>query len=170
MKNRLRRYVKDIVYGANDGIITTFAVIAGVAGAHLSNATILIVGFASLLADGFSMASSNYLGSRSECATENENGEDCGPEATIYGPVWTFGSFVIAGAVPLLPYLFMNGGERIFLYSIIATAIALILVGIFRASITHQSYAHSIMEMLVVGGVAALIAYYVGSLLERLVL
>src|SRR3989338_2229571 len=59
-------YVKDIVYGANDGIITTFAVVAGVAGAGLDSTIVVLLGVANLLADGFSMAASNYLGSKSE--------------------------------------------------------------------------------------------------------
>lgn len=59
-------YVKDLVYGANDGIVTTFAVVAGVAGATLSPTVVLILGFANLIADGFSMAVGNYLGSKSE--------------------------------------------------------------------------------------------------------
>ena len=58
-------YLRDFVYGANDGIITTFAVVAGVAGANLSASVVLILGFANLLADGFSMAMSNYLGEKS---------------------------------------------------------------------------------------------------------
>ena len=60
------KYVKDVVYGANDGIITTFAVVAGVMGSGLSEVTIILLGIANLLADGFSMAMSNYLGSKSE--------------------------------------------------------------------------------------------------------
>lgn len=62
----LGSYIKDIVYAANDGIVTTFAVVAGAAGAALSSEVMLILGFANLLADGFSMAASNFLGSRSE--------------------------------------------------------------------------------------------------------
>ncbi|PIP73100.1 MAG: hypothetical protein COW88_03030 [Candidatus Lloydbacteria bacterium CG22_combo_CG10-13_8_21_14_all_47_15] len=54
-------YLKDLVYGAVDGTVTTFAVVAGVAGAALSPAIVLILGFANLFADGFSMAISNYL-------------------------------------------------------------------------------------------------------------
>lgn len=60
------RYIKDIVYGANDGIVTTFAIVSGVAGAALSIKTVLILGFANLIADGISMGASNYLGSKSE--------------------------------------------------------------------------------------------------------
>jgi len=59
-------YLKEFIYGAVDGAITTFAVVAGVAGAGLSAGVIIILGFANLLADGFSMAVSNYLGTRAE--------------------------------------------------------------------------------------------------------
>lgn len=59
-------YIKDVVYGANDGIITTFAVVAGVAGANLSPTVVLILGFANLFADGFAMAIGNFLGTKSE--------------------------------------------------------------------------------------------------------
>lgn len=59
-------YLKDIVYGANDGIITTFAIVAGVAGASLDSTVVILLGLANLFADGFSMAASNYLGSKSE--------------------------------------------------------------------------------------------------------
>lgn len=61
-------YIRDLVYGANDGIITTFAVVAGVAGASLSSTVVLILGFANLLADGLAMAIGNYLGTKSEAA------------------------------------------------------------------------------------------------------
>jgi VIT1/CCC1 family predicted Fe2+/Mn2+ transporter len=59
-------YIRDAVFGANDGIITTFAVVAGVAGANLSVNTVLILGFANLFADGLAMGLGNYLGTKSE--------------------------------------------------------------------------------------------------------
>lgn len=59
-------YLRDWVYGAIDGTITTFAVVAGVMGAELSVGVILVLGVANLLADGFSMAVSNFLGTRAE--------------------------------------------------------------------------------------------------------
>ena len=60
------KLVKAAVYGANDGIITTFAVVAGVAGAGFSPAIILVLGFANLIGDGISMGIGDYLGERSE--------------------------------------------------------------------------------------------------------
>lgn len=59
-------YLRDWVYGGIDGSVTTFAVVTGVSGAELSSRIILILGVANLLADGFSMAASNYLGTRTE--------------------------------------------------------------------------------------------------------
>lgn len=59
-------YLKDFIYGAIDGAVTTFAVVSGVAGAGLSSKIIIILGLANLLGDGFSMAVSNFLGTRAE--------------------------------------------------------------------------------------------------------
>ena len=59
-------YLRDWIYGGIDGAVTTFAVVAGVVGAQLSPKIILVIGLANILADGFSMAASNYLGTRSE--------------------------------------------------------------------------------------------------------
>ncbi len=59
-------YLRDFVYGAVDGLVTTFAVVSGVAGAGLAVGVIIILGLANLLADGYSMAMSNFLASRAE--------------------------------------------------------------------------------------------------------
>jgi vacuolar iron transporter family protein len=59
-------YLRDWIYGGIDGSVTTFAVVSGVSGARLSPWIILVMGFANLFADGFSMAASNYLGTKAE--------------------------------------------------------------------------------------------------------
>jgi len=59
-------YVRDWIYGGIDGAVTTFAVVSGVQGAELAPLIIIILGFANLFADGFSMAASNFLGTRAE--------------------------------------------------------------------------------------------------------
>lgn len=57
-------YLRDFIYGAIDGAVTTFAIVAGAAGASLGDSVVVIMGLANLFADGFSMAVSNYLGIR----------------------------------------------------------------------------------------------------------
>jgi vacuolar iron transporter family protein len=61
-----QNYLRDWIYGGIDGAVTTFAVVTGVVGAQLSPFVIVILGLANLLADGFSMAASNFLGTKSE--------------------------------------------------------------------------------------------------------
>lgn len=65
-ETRRHSYLKDFIYGGIDGIVTTFAIVAGVAGAGLSAGVVIILGLANLIADGFSMGVSNFLGSRAE--------------------------------------------------------------------------------------------------------
>ncbi len=60
------QYIKSLIYGGLDGTITTFAVVAGVAGANLSTGIVLIMGFANLLADGLSMAIGDFLSTKAE--------------------------------------------------------------------------------------------------------
>jgi vacuolar iron transporter family protein len=64
--SRGRGHLRDSVYGAIDGAVTTFAIVAGVVGADLSTAVILVLGLANVLADGFSMAAANYSGTKAE--------------------------------------------------------------------------------------------------------
>jgi hypothetical protein len=59
-------YLRDWIYGGIDGAVTTFAIVSGVVGAEFSSVVILVLGFANLLADGFSMAASNFSGTRAE--------------------------------------------------------------------------------------------------------
>lgn len=69
------QYIKSIIYGGLDGIITTFAVVAGVAGASLSSSIVLILGFANLFADGLSMAIGDYLSTKAENEYEQSERE-----------------------------------------------------------------------------------------------
>ncbi len=66
----------DVILGGIDGVVTTFAIIAGSAGGQLSGTTVIILGIANLLADGFSMAVSNYLGTRARAQEVEKSRQD----------------------------------------------------------------------------------------------
>ena len=100
----LQHYVGDLVYGANDGIVTTFAVVAGVSGGQLPERAILIVGTANLVADGVSMAVGNYQAIRAHEAVLEASEMPEEEAFPIRHAVMTFAAFVVAGVVPLLPY------------------------------------------------------------------
>ncbi|NQW22460.1 MAG: VIT1/CCC1 transporter family protein [SAR202 cluster bacterium] len=59
-------YLRDFIFGAIDGTVTTFAVVSSVSGAGLAASVLIILGVANLVADGFSMGIGNFLGSRAE--------------------------------------------------------------------------------------------------------
>src|SRR6056297_1136791 len=154
----------DLVYGANDGIITTFAVVSGVVGGNLSSQVVLILGFANLLADGVSMGASNYLAKRSRGEDEELLPH---AEAARHGGV-TFVSFVLIGAIPLFAYIIAPAGWR-FLAATVVTLLTLFVVGAMRAAWTQSHWWRAGTEMLLVGAAAAGIAYGIGALMSRIV-
>lgn len=160
LREGVRSYLPDIVYGANDGIITTFAVVSGVVGAALSTQVILILGFANLVADGFSMGASNVLSRRSETRGKVLPTLKA---ATGHGLV-TFIGFVVAGIVPLLAYLLPTFQDAQFVAATILALAALFTVGAGRAFFTGRGWFISGLEMLLIGALAGAVAYVVGAL------
>lgn len=63
---RFEEYLGEFVYGGIDGSVTTFAVVAGASGAGLDPSIVIILGFANLFADGFSMSVGAYLSAKSQ--------------------------------------------------------------------------------------------------------
>ena len=124
------------MYGANDGIITTFAVVSGVAGGELSHVAVLVIGAANLAADGVSMGVGNLLAIR---ADEQARAAANLPEQERYP--WKHGlatlvAFVTAGAIPLGPYVFgVAEGNRL-IWSAVTTSAALFGLGALRATVT----------------------------------
>lgn len=71
--NRFQEYLGEFVYGGIDGSVTTFAVVAGAAGASLDSKVVIILGFANLIADGFAMSVGSYLSTKSEKENYNKH-------------------------------------------------------------------------------------------------
>jgi VIT1/CCC1 family predicted Fe2+/Mn2+ transporter len=159
-----RHYVREIVYGSNDGIITTFAVVAGVAGGSLPVPVVLICGAANLVADGLSMAVGNYLSIRA-LEAQGLPEEEASP---VRHGLATFAAFVVAGALPLLPYI-LSGlpGDR-FMWAVAVTLLALFAVGALRSLIATVRWWWGGLEMLLLGGVVALVAYASGAIVASL--
>ncbi len=158
-------FLRDFVFAADDGIITTFAVVAGSLGASLSPRIVLILGTANLLADGFAMASGNYLAVKSE--EEYEETEDRNHKyhhSPLPHSLITFASFVIAGGIPLLPYLF--GFRSSFYLSSVFVLLSLFIVGSVRTRFTKKRWFLGGVEMVAIGGLASVVAYLVGYLVD----
>jgi VIT1/CCC1 family predicted Fe2+/Mn2+ transporter len=158
-------YLRDLVYGALDGAITTMAVVAGTAGAALSARTGMILGLANLVADGISMGASNYLALKSEL---EQTGRSIAEEAPWRHGLATVAAFVVVGALPLTGYAL---GPLLHLPVLVVAGalagLALLLTGAARAPFVRRRASRSAAEMLLVGAVAGAAAYLVGAVASR---
>ena len=226
--SRFQDYIGEFIYGGIDGSVTTFAVVAGAAGAQLDSAVVLILGFANLFADGFAMSVGSYLSTKSEQENyqkhkaieywevdnlpekerdeireiyqakgfEGELLEQVVDKITENKDRWvdvmmkeelemqkeqkspfqmglvTFVSFIIMGFIPLIVYVIDYSGkpiEHLFRYSSILTFITFAAIGYAKSYITATSKVRGILETLFLGGSAAVLAYYVGVVLEGII-
>jgi len=157
--------LRDAVFAADDGIITTFAVVAGSTGAALHPSIAVILGFANLFADGFSMATGIYMGVKSEQEYEKAAGSrHWRYDSPFKNAIVTYFSFVIAGLFPVLPYLFKL--ESAFVVSCFVVGISLFAVGVLKGIYTKKHWLRSGLGMLFIGGISAVLAYAVGYLLD----
>ncbi len=172
-KDILRRYISEFVYGAVDGTVTTFAVVAASAGAGISSSIILVLGIANLLADGFSMGSSAYLAAESETEDSARNTKQRASSKVIGAA--TFGAFVAVGSVPILPYLIdvVGGIEAdamtLFAYSAVGTVLTFVAIGYVKGRVSAKSPWKSVAVTVLLGVIAALLAYAAGDLLAGLI-
>lgn len=223
-------FIGDMVYGALDGIVTTFAVVAGSAGAGLGAGVIIVLGFANLLADGLSMAVGNYLSLKSEqsyyeaerkreeweiehyregeveeirqiykkkgFAGKNletlvslitskktvwvdtmmvdELGLMPSSKNPIIAALYTYFAFIVAGFVPLLvfvlAYVFPVEASLTFPISMLLTFLTIFIVGSLRSLVIAKHWFEAGIEMLVIGGLTAIVSYGIGVVLGSLVL
>ncbi|MDH3677164.1 MAG: VIT1/CCC1 transporter family protein [Nitrosopumilus sp.] len=220
----------DFIYGSIDGAVTTFAIVAGVVGASLSPGIVLILGFANLFADGFSMAAANYQASKArneyiamkrkqeEWEIENLEEQEKDEIREIYTKkgfkdelleevvriitsrrkVWidtmmkeelgliedakcpldssisTFVGFNLIGLIPLMPFMIfvamgMDPNSDAFIFSTIFVISAFFLVGMIKGKIVKKSKIKSGFYTLIIGGIAAMVAYLIGYGLNFLV-
>jgi vacuolar iron transporter family protein len=183
MKKHIEEYLGPFVYGAIDGTVTTFAVVAASAGAGLEAGIVVILGLANLIGDGFSMGASSYLSAKSEqdlkikhhkAAGKEEEAHDLSHgETPMADGTMTFASFVAIGFVPLVIYVgdvllnFKLHDDTLFLTSAAITALTFVAVGLLKAQITETGRFRAASETLILGGIAAALSYVLGDLLGR---
>lgn len=174
--NRIEQNLREFVYGGMDGAVTTFAVVTGAAGANLGTRVILILGFANVLADGFSMAVGSYLSEKSDQDLSVSKGtskrED--HESPLSASIATFLSFVLVGFIPLsvytLDFIFKwELRDAALIWSIILTLLAFSIVGYLRGLVAKTNRFRTTLESFGLGLAAAIISYGVGNLLERVI-
>ncbi|MEX0931222.1 MAG: VIT1/CCC1 transporter family protein [Candidatus Paceibacterota bacterium] len=141
----------------------------------MSPVLVLVLGYANLLADGFSMAVSNYFSNEAQediNALTFDKGQN--RKESIKTASMTFLAFISIGMVPLIPFVVgvMGGGleSKHFILSGIFTGVAFAFIGVLKGYVTKQSKVWNAFQTVLIGGVAACIAFYVGRFLESLIM
>lgn len=229
-KQTHNEYLGDSVYGSLDGIVTTFAIVAGSFGAGVGGGVIIVLGLANLIADGLSMSIGNYLSITSEQAYYeaekareewevnnypkgekeevrriyrskgfvgknlellvglitskkdvwietmmiHELGMNPSKKDALKAAVFTYVAFVVAGFIPLMAFVFSLFGlidQGIsFFVSVVLTFLTIFVVGSLRSLFINKSWVVAGLEMLLIGGLTAVLSYVIGSVLGGLVL
>lgn len=173
--SKLEQNLREFVYGGMDGAVTTFAIVTGAAGANLGSKVILILGLANVFADAFSMAVGAYLSEKADQQLEEKKGNSTQElESPLGASIATFISFVLVGFVPLIIYiadyaLNLGLGDNALIYSVFLTLAAFAGIGYLRALATGVDKSKSVLETLGLGVAAAVIAYTLGTVLERII-
>lgn len=229
---KISGYIGEVVYGGIDGIVTTFAVVAGFVGAGASATlwdigplAVVLFGLANLFGDGVSMGLGKYLSTKSEqdiyhreWNTETlairssyekkyqqtlerlisqgvEKHEaiviidimvkhpqvwikrqmdnelwipDVRDQKPIIEGLITLFSFIVFGAVPLIPYILLGEGYDYWIISVVMTGLSLVLLGIVRWYVTKINFVGTVAQMVILWAVAAGVAYWTGDIVMRL--
>lgn len=156
--------MRDLVYGASDGIVTTFAVVAGTAGGALSPAVVLIIGAANLAADGLSMGVGNFLSIRADESAREASALPEEEASPVRHGVATFLAFVAAGGLPLLPYMVDGAPRNQDVGSAVVAMSELFCVGALRTTVTAGTWWKVGLEVLTLGVIVGAAAYAAGAL------
>lgn len=169
-KGLAKTYLPEFVYGGIDGTITTFAVVSGVIGATLGSSIVLILGFANLFADGFSMAVSNFFSTRSERDISEKYGKN-----EYRTAVATFLAFLIMGFIPLLSFVVASITQNPvliqnqFKYAFYLTGFSLLIIGWQKGKVSGKQKTKSAIQTFLIGGIAALLAFVIGRFISGLI-
>lgn len=226
--NTFSKYLPEFVYWGIDGLVTTFAVVAGATGADLPLTVVLILWFANLFADGFSMSVGSYMASKAEhdayqkhlqqerISVKHSHDKKVLALRKIYIEKWftgelldniiehiikdedrwvsvimkdelemlipdkgpfprwlaTFIAFVVIGLIPLLAYVISSfwhlSESSLFPLSVLLTGLGFMRIGRMKSYVNETNKIRAVFETVLLGWLAAVVAYYVGFILERI--
>lgn len=156
-------YLRNIVFGIEDGLVSTVGFIAGIASAGVSHNIVVVSGIVLICVEAFSMGVGSFLSEYS--AEEYEQKKEVPIFQSFAGAVIMFVSYIVAGFVPLSPFLF-GDSPRAFWYSIVLALIALGLLGVISGTISKVRIQRQVMRMVIIGGCAILIGVLIGKFLK----
>ena len=156
-------YVRNIIFGIADSLVSTVGLLAGIDVSGAARSTIVLTGVVYAFVEGFSMAVGSFLSE--ESTEEYESKSEVTDNRPYIGAVVMFVTFVLASFIPITPYFFFNLGTALW-FSIALSLIALFIAGVVIAKISEIHLIKHAVKMVILGGAAIMIGAIVGKILS----
>lgn len=153
-------FLRNLVFGVEDGLVSTVGLLSGIAIAGVPRGTIFLTGVVLIFVEAFSMAAGSFL---SEASVEEMDGGVDDTRGSIAAGAIMFAAYFFAGFIPLAPYLWFKV-EQAFPLSIICSVLALLILGYWSGRRTNMAWRKA-LRMALVGGLAILVGVLAGGLL-----
>lgn len=155
-------FVKSLMYGGMDGIITMFNIIASTTGANISSVYTIIISLTVLIADALSMGISDYMSYEAE---QRANKNDISYTSPLYHGLVTFLSFMAFGAIPLLLYVILGRfyKKQLFVVLFLCMTVAFGVLGALRSQLTNEQWYHTSGKMILLGNGTSILAYLISN-------
>lgn len=155
-------YFRSIMFGLQDGLVSTTGVVVGISTGVSDQAIIILAAFVAVSVEASSMAASQYS---SEKAVHQMDKSGKHADSLTLGATLMFFSYLFAGLIPISPFLIFPP-ETARIISIAASLMTLFVIGYFKGKIVEHRALRSALEMFVIGGLATIIGLVVGNLLK----
>lgn len=169
------QFIRDIVFGTNDALLTNIGIITGFTASLVSNRLIILAVLVDIFTSAFAMATGTYLSRTSEddyldarLTVQTKSGVDKALANPIVASVVMWIVYVISGFIPLLPFFFGLPPTDAAKWAVVFGALTFLVIGIFKSQVTNTSLKKSAAQFFVLGTLAALIGYGIGVLASHL--
>lgn len=162
-KQTFALYVRTFVFGVEDSLVSTVGLLSGVAVAGATRGAIILSGIILIFVEAFSMGIGSLLSEHQ--AEKYLKHRDVPIAHSLIAGVVMFFSYLIAGFIPLTPYVFVENGSAVVL-SVALSLLALFCLGIVSAAIFKTRLLRNGLEMLIIGGLAIVVGIAVGMIVD----
>jgi VIT1/CCC1 family predicted Fe2+/Mn2+ transporter len=154
-----KNYLRSSIFGFEDALVSTTGVIVGVSIGTSNKQFVILAAFVTIAVEAISMAAGQFLSERTLHEIDKKGHKD----NLLIGSLIMFSSYFLGGALPILPIFFFP--SPVIPSTLIAFS-GLFALGYVKGKLIKVSPTRSAVEMLLIGGVAAIIGMIAGYLLK----
>lgn len=168
--HRYGQFIRDIVFGTNDALLTNIGIITGFTASLVSNRLIVLAVLVDIFTSAFAMATGTYLSRTSEddyLTSSLTHSTKTSVDAALANPyiasIVMFVVYVISGFIPLLPFFLGLRPTDAAKAAVVLGSVTFLIVGVFKGRVTGTPLRKSALQFFLLGTLAALVGYGIGA-------